>query len=296
MASFLQEAEPKKTRELSDELKVETEDIDTVRRELKKLRRGREMLALRVRKAKRELARTRRRQKESRAAFLESEELVASLAKDLGCPTAGLPEIDEWRELAREHSAKEKSLRQQIEDAKEAHPRNMQALQRMLGENGWPETETSQQAKDDMQRRRQAESNVMCIQAIRDFVDGSLEDLSVEELREVLREPGEPDRDLNAGKDYSNLVSAVLAELEANHQESMRELAKLTRATLGQKDAALKMLDANILGRGLEDVRLCTPPERAALKDLLADAENVVARVSPSGANGIDLSAAQGTR
>jgi len=253
-------------------------DSKALRRELRKLRRGREVLAMRVNKARRELARTRKRQKETERQLLDSEAAVSAVSRRLGLASEGLPEIQEWRTIAHEHMQREKELSQQIEEEKAAHDRRLAQLQEELKKNGRPESVKSVEAEEWLQNRWTSDEQCGRIQAICDYVDGKIEDVSARELCELVRSPEEPpeDDELEPGLgQYQELVDLILEELRVGHAENTRNLMKLCNTVLGRKDTLLKMLAYDVIGRGLEDLKLCTPGEQAALRELLKDVETI---------------------
>merc|ERR1711865_214993 len=103
--------------------------------------------------------------------------------------------------------------------------------------------------------------------------------MTVEELHGVVCREEDPDpTPLKARQQQAALLQAALVQLDARHQENTQQLRQLTNENLGRKDAYIEMLYSNVLGRGLEDLRLCTPDEKEALKDLLVYAESVTVR------------------
>eukprot|EP00406_Dinophysis_acuminata_P074586 CAMPEP_0179258444 /NCGR_PEP_ID=MMETSP0797-20121207/25317_1 /TAXON_ID=47934 /ORGANISM="Dinophysis acuminata, Strain DAEP01" /LENGTH=298 /DNA_ID=CAMNT_0020966473 /DNA_START=1 /DNA_END=897 /DNA_ORIENTATION=- len=267
---------------------VEALDMKSLRKELKKLRRGGGALAVHVKKARRELARARKRQKEAEQLFRDNKASVAVLSKRLGCSAEGLPEIDEWRELAREHGLREKELRKQIADEKVKHADFLEELRAELERGGRPETAKSHEAAESQERRRSADERCGQIQAVRDYINGDLEGITLEELRELVQPrpagtgaavaaPGVSTEPIPSAEAYYGFVEAALEELRERHQLSLRDLVQLSNAVIGRKDAHLKALAYNVLGRGLEDMKLCTPAERNALRELLKDVESLCA-------------------
>lgn len=278
---------------------VEILDMKALRKELRRLRHGGAAMAMRAKKARRELARARKRQKEAEKLFRDNEASVAVLSKRLGCAAEGLPEIDEWRELAREHGLREKELRKQIADEKAKHAVALEELRTELDRGGQPETAKSLEAAENRTRRRAADERCGQIQAVRDYINGDLEGITLEEFRELVRpKPAEPEASTAAptgteageasttgpitdpvpsAEPYQGLIEVALEELRERHQLSLRDLVQLSNAVIGRKDAHLKALAYNVLGRGLEDMKLCTPAERNALRELLKDVESLCA-------------------
>jgi len=256
---------------------TEGQDIRALRRELKKLRRGKEVLAMRVKKARRELAHTRKKQKEAEKVLSEQEAAVAAVSQRLGYAAEGLPEIDEWRLISKEHRLRAKELKRQIEEEKAAHEEKLQQLQEELKRGGRPETEKSLQAEE--RRAERAAMDELCgrVHAVRDFLSGDLEGVGIEELRELFATEGSqqaPPAQLELGS-YELVLEEALIQIRERHEQSVRDLKKLCNTVLGRKDVLLKALADNVLGRGLEDLKLCTPAELSALRELLRDVESV---------------------
>jgi len=118
------------------------------------------------------------------------------------------------------------------------------------------------------------------LQVVRDYLAGSL-DISLEELRELVRPSGEEEDELEeleaSPEDFEGLVGEILSEMREQHQLNLRDLVQLSNSVIGKKDAHMKALTHDVLGRGLEDVKLCTPAERNALRELLQDVESLCA-------------------
>lgn len=273
---------PQAPRQACPEPRADSQEPRALRRELRLLRRGRELLALRVKKARRELARTRRRQREAERALLEHEAAVAVLSQRLGCAASWrLPEIDEWRELAREHGAREKELRRQIQEERQAHESRLAALRGALQKGGRPETAKAAEAAESRARRLQVDEHCGRLQLVRDQVQGRL-DLRPRELRELLAPgaataTGEGPEGPEEPEELRELVEEALDELRDRHQQGLRDLVQLSNAVITRKDELLKALAYDVLRRGLEDMKLCTPPERGALRELLQDVESICA-------------------
>uniref|UniRef100_A0A7S1WS71 Uncharacterized protein n=1 Tax=Alexandrium catenella TaxID=2925 RepID=A0A7S1WS71_ALECA len=262
---------------------AEVQDIKALRRELRRMRRGREILGMRVKKARRELARTRKRQKEAEKGVMENEAAVAVISQRLGCAAEGLPEIDEWRVIMTEHKLREKELDHQIMNEKEAHEERVKQLEEELKKGGRPETAKSLEAAETRAKRWAADERCGRIQAVRDYLKGELEGISLEELRELVRPPDAEGAEKEEEEDgvalglrqYDELLRAALEELREGHEQAVRDARRLCNLELGRRDALLKALAYNVLTRGLEDIKLCTPTERGALRELLKDVESV---------------------
>lgn len=265
-------------------------EMKALKKELKKLRRGREQLAMRAKKARRELAQTRKRQKEVERKYLDQQEIVAAISKRLGCPAEGLPEIDEWRELAKAHDVREKELQRQIVEEQAAHEAYVEELRAELSSGGRPNTEKAKEADENKARRLIADERCCQIQAIRDYLQGDLQFSSQEELWEVIRPSPEAEEDRLASRAtavedgdgppleaYEELIEAVHQEVLAKHEENLRDLVQLSNVVMGRKDLHLKTLGYSVLSRGLEDTKLCTPAERNSLRELLNDVESICA-------------------
>eukprot|EP00416_Gambierdiscus_australes_P032192 CAMPEP_0171083574 /NCGR_PEP_ID=MMETSP0766_2-20121228/17793_1 /TAXON_ID=439317 /ORGANISM="Gambierdiscus australes, Strain CAWD 149" /LENGTH=299 /DNA_ID=CAMNT_0011541009 /DNA_START=149 /DNA_END=1048 /DNA_ORIENTATION=+ len=268
---------------------LDCQDMKVVRKELRKLRRGREILALRVKKARRELARTKKRQKEAERTLTEHEAAVAVISQRLGYVAESLPEIDEWKVLAYEHKVRGQELQRQISDESAVHAECLKKLQEEIKKGGRPETAKSFDYIDNQAKRLAADEHCGQIQAVRDYINGDLEGISLQELQELVsprlqqqqqqqplrRKHSRGQDSLVALGEYKNLIEVVLKELADRHAQSLSDVWTLSNRELGRKDALLQALSYNLLARGLEDMKLCTPAERVQLRELLQDVESI---------------------
>jgi len=159
-------------------------------------------------------------------------------------------------------------------------------LRAELAKGGRPETSRAAEAADNRAKRWAADERCGRIQAVRDYLRGDLDGLGLDELRELASpklgegegkdQEGEGPQEMAAALgEHEELIELVLEELRERHQQGLRDLVQLSNAVIGKKDSLLKALAYNVLGRGLEDMKLCTPAERSALRELLQDVESL---------------------
>lgn len=243
------------------------EDVRSLRSELRTLRQGMPAWEVRVRKARRELARTKRQQKDAERTLAENEARVALLAQRLGCESDGLPEIDAWRDLAREHALKEQELKKTMAAEKATHAKRLEDLRAKITRGGRPETAKSLEVVENRARRIEADDLCFQLQATRDYVTGALPELPPAELRDLLAPTAEADEaDEDADESFAE---KVLAELRTQHQQALKDVVSLSNEAGEEHEQLAKALEADVLDRGLEDVRSLSTTERRALRELL---------------------------
>mmetsp|Transcript_14648 Transcript_14648/g.43787 ORF Transcript_14648/g.43787 Transcript_14648/m.43787 type:complete len:289 (-) Transcript_14648:74-940(-) len=256
-------------------------DLRAARKELRRLRNGREALGMRVRMARQELARTRRRQKEAEKAVAEIRGKIAAISQRLGIRPGGMTDLQEWKEISYEHTMSEKRLRKQIQEDEEAHAVRLKELQDEIQEGGRPKTARSAQAAQSKRLRELTDEECGRVQAVHDYVLGKIDgDISLDELWQLVGPNDGSEADCHPDdlrRRYEDVLSCALEWLQTRHQESVRDLKQLYRRSLSHKDVLLEAMASDVIGRGLQDLKLCTPAEHSALRELMKDVQVVCA-------------------
>eukprot|EP00931_Biecheleriopsis_adriatica_P071816 TRINITY_DN45745_c0_g1_i1.p1 TRINITY_DN45745_c0_g1~~TRINITY_DN45745_c0_g1_i1.p1 ORF type:complete len:314 (-),score=98.68 TRINITY_DN45745_c0_g1_i1:49-990(-) len=263
------------------EVPIELEDINALRQELPELRAHCDHMARELRKLRRSLALTKSRHKEAHRTVCEREAEVVDISRRLGCPEEGLPEIDEWRQLAKEELAKSREIKQQIEEEQLEHERLMASLHAKIARQGRPESATALEAEENKRKRQAADERCGRLQLVRDYILGRLPEMTSEQLEELLRpehselEAEDPQDETAWSEDTSEELENMLEHLQRQHAEDIAELVEFSNQIIGHKNNVLLRLERGILLTAMENPERCNQQEHAAIHDVLDDAETI---------------------